>query len=44
MQWSSVQKIISKFTPKKFYEIDPKILLYFIICPLVLLEAELIIA
>jgi hypothetical protein len=23
MQWSSFQKSVSKFTPKKFYEIDP---------------------
>jgi hypothetical protein len=23
MQWSSLQKSVSKFTPKKFYEIDP---------------------
>ncbi len=23
MQWSSLQKSVSKFTPKRFYEIDP---------------------
>jgi hypothetical protein len=23
MQWSSLQKSMSKFTPKKFYKIDP---------------------
>jgi hypothetical protein len=24
MQWSSLQKSLSKFTPKKFYEIHPR--------------------
>ena len=24
MKWSSLQKSVSKFTPKKFYEIDPR--------------------
>jgi hypothetical protein len=24
IQWSSLQKIVSKIMPKKFYEIDPR--------------------
>ena len=26
VKWSSLQKSLIKFTPKKFYEIDPKLL------------------
>ncbi len=29
MQWSSLQKSMSKFMPKKFYEFEPKLLFSF---------------
>ncbi len=32
IKWSSLQKSVSKFTPKQFYEIDPSIQSYKTFC------------
>jgi hypothetical protein len=31
IQWSSFQKSVSQLMPTKFYEIDPKALIYYIL-------------